>query len=169
MVLEVSICGKEDGERKQLSLTSNAAYQSLKLLWTKMAEEPVRKNLGVSYQPGGPKPSRELEEARVGGPYRSRACTQGPCLRRPSGPWVCRGCQERREGTGNKPWECLRRTTLTLTAGKPLSQRPHCAQLSQRVPLRRASVTLPDNPRMQMSLYQSSFMPWLCSDTTVSG
>lgn len=121
---------------------------------------------------GDPKPSRELEEARVGGPYRSRACAQGPCLPETLlGPGCARGCQESRGGHREEALGVPAHVPLlpALTAGKPLSQRPHCAQLSQRVPLRRALVTLPDNPRMQMSLYQSSFMPWLCSDTTVSG
>lgn len=100
MVLpEVSICEKEDGERKQLSLDFwNAVYyKSLKLLWTKMAEEPVRKKPRRFLPAGDPKAGKF--ERKPGW----RAPRWWAALKRPrfSGTlqsWVCWGCQESRGG-----------------------------------------------------------------------
>lgn len=130
-----------------------------------MAEEPVKKNLDVSYQPEIPSHPENWRMPGLEGPTIAGLAHKARAFRKPSlvlG--VPEAVRRAKEATGKKPWEC----PLSLQ-GSHCSQRPHCAQLSQRVPLRRALITFPDNPSMQMFLYQSSYMSRLCSETTVSG
>lgn len=137
-----------------------------------MAEEPVKKNLDLSYQPEIPSHPENWRMPGLEGPTIAGLAHKARAFRRPSlvlG--VPEAVRRAKEATGKKPWECLCTcycSPLSLQ-GSQCSQRPHCAQLSQRVPLRRGLITFPDNPSMQTFLYQSSYMPQLCSDTTVSG
>ena len=94
-----------------------------------MAEEPVKKNLDVSYQPEIPSHPENWRMPGLEGPTIAGLAHKARAFRKPSlvlG--VPEAVRRAKEATGKKPWEC----PLSLQ-GSHCSQRPHCAQLSQRV------------------------------------
>ena len=88
-----------------------------------MAEEPVRKNLDVSYQPEIPSHPESWRRPGLEGPTVAGLALKARAFRRPSlvlG--VPEAARRAEEATGKKPWECLRKCRCSLLS----LQGSHC-------------------------------------------